>query len=148
MTMSGCFGPPDNASAEVKQMAAAEVLTVPPPGGVLLGRAEYLGTTSPGSAHDPGIAVVFAAPTDAFTAAKYYKDTYPKYIFTEECCSSTELIQLAGGGNVSWATTLVTIETGQPFIYADYHMSLKPAPPGTTVFVTVLVHGQPRTGPG
>jgi hypothetical protein len=147
MTMSGCFGPPDNASQDIKQMAAAEVLTVPPPGGVLLGRAEYLGTTSPGSAHDPGIAVVFAAPTVTFATAKYYKDTYPKYDLAEALLASAQQIQLVGKGNVSWTTTFLTIQTGEPYTLVDYAMTLKPAPPGTTVYVTVLVQGQPGEGP-
>jgi hypothetical protein len=128
-------------------MAPAEVLTVPPPGGVLLGRAEYLGTTSPGSAHDPGIGVVFAAPTDTFATAKYYKDTYQKYALAESVLASAQQIQLAGKGNVSWSTTFLTIQTAQPYALADYAITLKPAPPGTTVYVTVLVQGQPGEGP-
>jgi hypothetical protein len=147
LSLSGCYGPPNNASQDIKQMAAAEVLTVPPPGGVLLGRAEDLGSTSPGSARDPGIALVFAAATNTVATANYYKDAYSSYPLGAECCTTATQIQLVGRPSISWASVLLSIRTSKPYLPDHFDLTLKPAPPGTTVYVTVLVTGQPGEGP-
>jgi hypothetical protein len=122
----------------------------PAPGGVLLGGGEYLGTSQPSFARDAGVTAVFAAPLSPSAILDYYQRTYPDFGFPTGT-SRAEVIDISGTDG--WGYVGVRIQTTAPVlnvgtrpgrapdVSADYNITLKPAPPGST-YVIVDVLGQ------
>jgi hypothetical protein len=145
--VAGCsFNAPD-AGKTVAQIRVVPILNDPPPGGDLLGRAEYLGSSEPNIAKDADVTAVFAAPSSPSMILDYYRRTYPQFGFPTESkfatgstgSSSADPINI--NGRDGWAYVLVTIQAGSPYLEPPPNITLKPAPPGST-YVTVIVIGQ------
>jgi hypothetical protein len=145
--VAGCsFNAPD-AGKTVAQIRVVPILNDPPPGGDLLGRAEYLGSSEPNTAKDAGVTAVFAAPSSPSTILDYYRRTYPQFGFPTESTfatgstGSSSADPIVISGRDGWGYVSVTIQAGSPYLPVYYDLALKPAPPGST-YVTVNINGQ------
>ena len=111
--VAGCsFNAPD-AGKTVSRIRVVPILNDPPRGAVLLGRAEYLGSSDPGTAKDAGVTTVFAAPGSPSTILDYYRRAYPQLEFRRES-GTADAISI--NGTDGWAYVLVNIRAKAPYL--------------------------------
>lgn len=129
--ITSCALPPANWSDDLNRIRTVAVLKTPPPGGVEVASAEYEGSTELGSAHDPGIAKIFATDQSIQQVVSNYEHAYPEYrLSAEPIASSTEAV-LDGNADPTWMNIRIEIVANQPnLISSDYDLKPTHAPPG------------------
>jgi len=116
-------------------MAVLDILTAPPPQGVLVAQAEDLGSDSGIVGRDPSVTVVYATTATLDEVHTYYLALYPEYDLGAECCLEPGTMDLNGqeaGNHVS-----ITISLGAPHYSGHNSPSPSPAPEGADLYVVV-----------
>ncbi len=114
-----------------------------PPDGVLLARSDMSppAPAIPGFNNQGHIEIVWASPRDVELLGAWYADRFGgRYGFRQS--SEGGGIRLDGRASDSPVRVLVRLSpTGPRTIHPDTEKQLKPAPPGTRTYATVLVYG-------
>jgi hypothetical protein len=98
IAVAGCEGPPAGAKDTVQRLAALDVVTSPPPQGVLVAQAEDLGLDSTIVARDPSVTVVYATTASMDDVRDFYLSAFPAYDVGELCCADAGYIPLSISG--------------------------------------------------
>lgn len=81
LAVAGCDGPPAGAEGTLKDMAALEIMSIPPPEGVWVASAEELGWDGIAAFNPPYVTVVYATSATVAEVDEYYISRYPTYDF-------------------------------------------------------------------
>ncbi len=143
LAVAGCEGPPPGAKETVQRLAALDIVTSPPPQGVLLAKAEDLGHAGAVVAWDPSVTVVYATTASIDDLRNFFVSAFPGYGIAERCCMPAGLTALEG--HDADAHVEITISRDAPH-YVGYNSPPPgPAPEGTNVYVVVEVLPRPVT---
>lgn len=83
LAATGCEGPPRGAKDIVKNLAALEITSTPPPGGVRVAYDEDLGFDGIAAFNPPFVTVVYATSASVAEVDEYYISTFPTYDFDQ-----------------------------------------------------------------
>ncbi|MDQ1609166.1 MAG: hypothetical protein QOE16_1898 [Microbacteriaceae bacterium] len=142
--LTGCSLVPLNGADDLVQIGTVRLLSIPPPGGIVVAKGVDRGTIALESARDPGLARVFAARLTTDALAAYYQVTYPQYHLHRDPGATPTSISLVGRSSPAWIVIGIDIRSGMPHLIPHYGLTPPSSLTGFGTFVTVNVTGKSR----
>jgi hypothetical protein len=140
--LTGCEGLPPGAGDTVKRLAALDIVTTPPPQGVLVAYQEDLGHAGQGFFLDPSVTVAYATPASIDEVRDFFISTFPAYDLAEGSGGDARQIFLVGEDADTHIQVSISVDA--PHYAGHSTPSPSPAPDGADVYV--VVDASPRTG--
>jgi hypothetical protein len=144
VALTGCSLVPLSSADDLVRLGTVKLLSIPPPGSIVVAEGVDQGTIALGSARDPGLAKVFASRWTTYELAAYYQFNYPEYHLQKGTGATSRRISMVGWSSPTWIVIGIDIRSGTPHLSPHYHLTPSAPPEGFDTFATINVTGKSR----